>query len=160
MQMSAADQTVLGLKHVAVAGEDQRHAAVGDRHHRLKPPEIAVGAPVLGELDAGARELAGMLFELGFEPLEQGERVGRCAGEARDHRAVAQGAHLARVRFHHRVAERNLPVAGDHHLAALADRKDGGAVPGRLVCLCHLPPEGRVPGGPGRAPAFLGIFVP
>ena len=59
---------------------------VGDRHHRLEPAQIAVGAPVLGELDAGAGQLPGILLELGFEPLEQGEGVGGGAGKAGDHR--------------------------------------------------------------------------
>ena len=79
-----ADDAVLGFEHVAGAGQDQRHVLVGDRHHRFEPAQIAVGAPVLGELDAGAGQLAGILFELGFEPLEQRERVGGRAGEPGD----------------------------------------------------------------------------
>ncbi len=67
---------------------------VGDQHHRLEPAQIAVGAPVLGELDAGPRQLAGILLELALEPLEQREGVGGGAGKAGDDAALAERAHL------------------------------------------------------------------
>ena len=68
--------------------------AVGHGHHRLQPAQIAVGAPVLGELDAGAGELARVPLELGLQPLEQGEGVGGAAGEAGEDVAAAEPAHL------------------------------------------------------------------
>ena len=70
------DDAVLGLEHVAVAGDDQRGLAVGDREHRLEPAQHAVGAPVLGELDRRAHQVALVLLELGLEALEQREGVG------------------------------------------------------------------------------------
>ena len=97
---------------------------VGDQHHRLEPAQIAVGAPVLGELDAGARQLVGILLELGFEPLQQGEGVGGGAGEAGNHVALAEAAHLLGVALHDGLAEADLAVAGDHDLAALAHGHD------------------------------------
>src|SRR5690606_28486337 len=76
----------------------------------------------------GAGELA-VLLELGLEQFEQRERVGGGAGEAGQHLAVAaEAAHLARVGLHHRVAERDLAVAGDHDLAVAAHRDDGRGV--------------------------------
>ena len=92
--------------------------------------EIAVGAPVLGELDAGALQLIGEALELGLQPLEQGEGVGGGAGEAGDDIAAADAAHLLGVALDDGLAEGDLAVAGDHHLAALADGEDGRAVPG------------------------------
>ena len=89
-----ADQPVLGLEHVAGAGEHQRDLAVGHGHHRLQSAQIAVGAPVLGELDAGAGELAGVTLQLGLQPLQQGEGVGGAAGEAGEDVAAAELAHL------------------------------------------------------------------
>ena len=71
-----------------------------------------------------------MLLQLGLQPLEQGEGIGGGAGEAGDDVALAQPAHLAGVGFDDGVAEAHLAVAGDHDLAPLADREDGGAVPG------------------------------
>ncbi len=93
---------------------------VGHRHHRLQPPQVAVGAPVLGEFDAGAGKLLRILLELTFQPLEQGERIGGGAGEPGDHVAIAEPANLARVRLDHGVAEADLTVAGDDHPTALA----------------------------------------
>ncbi len=106
---------------------------VGDRHHRLEPAQIAVGAPILGEFDAGAGQLPGILFELGFEPLEEGERVGGGAGKPGDDVAAGEAAHLAGIRLDDGVAHRHLAVAGDDDLAALAQRQDRRAVP--LRCL-------------------------
>src|SRR6185437_7260699 len=48
------------LQHVAGAGQDQRYLLVGDDHHGFEPAQVAVGAPVLGELDRGAQKLAGV----------------------------------------------------------------------------------------------------
>ena len=71
-----------------------------------------------------------MLLQLGLQPLEQGEGIGGRAGEAGDDIALAQPAHLAGVGLDDGIAEGHLAVAGDHHLAALADGEDGRAVPG------------------------------
>jgi hypothetical protein len=76
------DDAVLRLEHVAVAGDDQRGFAVGHRQHGLQPAQDAVGAPVLGQFDGRAHEIALMLVELGLEALEQREGIGRAAGEA------------------------------------------------------------------------------
>ncbi len=75
------------------------------------------------------RDRAGILLELGLEPLEQGEGVGGGAGEAADHVALAEAAHLAGIGLDDGLADRDLTVAADDHAAALADGQDGGAVP-------------------------------
>ena len=102
----------------------------GDDHHGFEPAKIAVGAPILGELDSGARQLAGILFELGFEPFEQRERIRSGAGKAADDRAAAETAHFLCVRLNNGLADRDLSVAADRDQSALADRQDGRAVPG------------------------------
>ena len=80
-----AHDRVVGLEHVARAGQHQALVGVGHDHHGFEPAQIAVGAPVLGELDAGALELIGEALELGLQPLEQGEGVG---GRPRRSRAI------------------------------------------------------------------------
>ena len=119
---------VFRLQHVAGAGEQQADILVGDEHHRLEPAQVPVGAPVLGELDAGAGELAGILLELRLEALEQGEGIGRRAGEAADHLALGEAADFAGVALHHGLAEAHLPVAADDDAAALADHEDRGGM--------------------------------
>ena len=87
---------VVGLEHVAGAGQHQALVGVGHDHHGFEPAQITVGAPVLGQFDAGALELIGKALELGLEPLEQREGVGGRTGEAGDHLARADAPHLAR----------------------------------------------------------------
>src|SRR3546814_8246008 len=75
-----------------------------------------------------------ILLKLLFEPFEQCEGVGGCAGETGNHFAFfgttfADAPHLACVGLHHRIAHRNLAVARDHGFAAALDADDGGAVP-------------------------------
>ena len=107
------DDAELGLEHVARAGDDERRAAVRHSEHRLEPAQDAIRTPILRELDRGARELTLVFLELGFEALEQRERVGRRSGEAREHAVVVQAAHLARRGLDHDVAERHLAVAAE-----------------------------------------------
>ena len=59
------------------------------QQQRLEAAQVAIAAPVLRELDRGAREVAELL-ELAFEALEQRERVGRAAGEPAEHLAIAE----------------------------------------------------------------------
>src|SRR4029077_19352414 len=94
-------------------------------------PQIAVSAPILGEFDRGAGQLAGILLKLAFQPLEKGERVGGRTGKAADDIALAEFTDLFGVGFDHGLADRNLAVAADHHLAALANCQNSGAVPDR-----------------------------
>ncbi|MNN09468.1 hypothetical protein D3C81_1223490 [compost metagenome] len=62
-----------------------------------------------------------MFLELAFKALEQGERIGGGAGEARDDLAVVQAAHFLGVAFHHGVAEGNLAVATHDDFAVAAN---------------------------------------
>ena len=83
-----------------------------------------------------------MAIELGLEPLEQGQRVGRATGEARDDLAVGEPAHLARAGLQDGVLQADLAVAGDDHLRALADRQNRRAVPDRRPGSTHTSSRG------------------
>ena len=139
-----ADQPVIGLHDVARARQHERGLRVGHYHHRFEPAQEFLGPPVLAQLYAGASKIAGVFFDLGFEPLEQREGIGGGAREARDHVPLAQPAHLAGVGLHHGLAEGHLPVARDDDGSALADGKNGGGTPapvfvliGHLRCLLY-----------------------
>ncbi len=99
---------------------------VGGHEHRFQAAQVAVGAPVLGQLRGGTRYVALEVLEARFEALQKGEGVGRSAGEARQHLAVVQPAHLVRVAFHDDVAQRHLAVAAERDFAVMADGEDGG----------------------------------
>ena len=124
------DDARFRLEHVAGAGEHQRYILVGDDHHGFEPAQVTVGPPVLGELDRRPHELAAILFELRFKPLEQRKRIGGGAGKAADDLSAAKPAHLAGVGFDDGLADRDLAVAADGDKPALADGQDRGAVPG------------------------------
>ena len=107
--------------------------AVGHGQHGLEPAQDAVGAPVLGQLDRRAHEVALMLFELGLETLNQREGIGRGACEAGEHLVVMELAHLARRALDDEVAQGDLTVAADRDLPvtvrhAPAHADDGGSV--------------------------------
>ncbi len=74
-----------------------------------------------------------MLLELGLEALEQGERVGRAAGEPGDHAVAVEAPHLAGVALHDGLAQRDLAVAAEGDRLAAAYTDDGGGVHGGRV---------------------------
>ena len=69
--------------------------------------------------------------------IEERQRIRGGAGEARQHAAIAEAAQLLGVGFEHGLAEGDLAVPGDHHLAVLAQAQDGRAVPGQIARLGH-----------------------
>ena len=127
----------LRFEHIAGAGQNESRLGVGDEHHRLEPAQIAVGAPILGKLHAGAHELARILFELRLETLEQGEGIGGGAGKAADHFALGEPAHFFRIALDDGLPDRDLAVAADDRAAAFLDHDDRGRVPafpsGRMI---------------------------
>ena len=113
--------------HVAVARDHERVTCIGHQQQRFEAAQAAIAAPVLGEFDRRARQVA-VLLQFRFEALEQRERIGGATGEAGDDRAVVQPAHLARIAFHDGVAEGDLAVAAHGDAAVAADAEDRGAV--------------------------------
>ena len=85
-----------------------------DDQHRLEAAQRAIGAPVLGQLDRRALEVAAILLELRFEAREQRERIGGRPGEPGQDVVVVEPADLARALLDDGVAERDLAVAGEH----------------------------------------------
>ncbi len=116
---------------VTGAGDGIDRLAVGADQHGFQLAQVLVGAPVLGQFDTGAGQLAGILFQLLLKPFEQGEGVGRGAGEPGHHLAIGQSPDLAGIALDDGLAHRHLTVAGDDGGCALAHRQDGGPMPGR-----------------------------
>ena len=65
----------------------------------------------------------------GFEPFEQGEGVGRGAGETADDIALAEAAHLAGIALDHRLAQAHLPITADDDLPGGFSNPDGTVRP-------------------------------
>ena len=89
----------VGLDHVAVAADHVRVLDVGHQQQRFQMTQHAVGAPFLGQFHHGARQVAVVLLELGFEAREQRERIGGGSGESGQDLVVIQPAELFGGRF-------------------------------------------------------------
>ena len=59
---------MLRLDHVAIARDHERVTCVGHQQQRFEAAQAAIAAPVLGEFDRRAREVA-VLLQLRFEAL-------------------------------------------------------------------------------------------
>src|ERR1700751_5000260 len=104
--------SVPGLDHIAIAGNDEELLRIPDQQQRLESPQIAIRAPVLGELDRGPGHVA-VSLELALEALEQRKRIGGPAREAGEHLAVGETAYLACVALHDGITERDLPIPAE-----------------------------------------------
>ena len=109
---------------------DSRNVGVLVEHdeHRLEPAQDAVAAPVLGELDRRALEIAAILLELGLEAREEREGIGGRAGKAGQDAIVVEPPDLPRALLDDRLAEGHLAIARQHRAVAVADRKNRRAV--------------------------------
>ena len=110
---------------------------VGDGQHGLEAAQHAVGAPILGQLDGRADQMALVLLQLRLEPLEQREGVGGGAGKSGNDLVVVELAHLARRALDDDVAQRHLAVAAYRHLPAALGVLAPHADDGRAVKLFH-----------------------
>jgi hypothetical protein len=121
------DEAVVRLDDLAAAGDEERALAVDAGQRRVEPAQRAVGAPLLGQRDAGALELPGVTPDLLLEAVEQRQGIAGGAGDAGEHLALAlaDAAQLARVRLDHEVAERDLPVGSEGGDAAVDVAEDG-----------------------------------
>ena len=117
-----------------VAGEQEGLAGVGDDEQGFELAQHLVGAPVLGELDGGAAEVAGILLELGFEAGEEREGVGGGAGEAGEDLVLVELADFLGGVLHDGAAERDLAIGGHDDGVAAADADDGGGANAAAVC--------------------------
>src|SRR5207237_9229194 len=107
------------------SGHDESVFLVGHDEQRLEAAEHTVAAPILRELDGGARHVAGIALELLLEFLEQGHRVGGGAGEPGDDSAAMDQPNFLRVRLHDGFADGHLAITAYGNFAIAPDGKDG-----------------------------------
>src|SRR5262245_52919680 len=125
---------MLRLEHISPARDDEQGNRIAHDDERLEVAEVFVSAPVFRELHGGALEIAGEAFELLFESFKEGEGVCSGAGEARENLTLlADAPDFSSVALHHGLAHRDLAVADQHQLPALADSKNGRRMPSRRV---------------------------
>ena len=86
--------------------------------HRFEPPQDAVGPPIFRKLDGGTHQITLVFVELGVEPLEQRECIGRRAGKPRQNAIVIKPTYFFRALLDHDIAECDLAVATHRDLGA------------------------------------------
>lgn len=130
------DDARVRLDHIAHTGEHQCLVLVGDDKDGLQLSEEAIGAPELGQLHGGAREVVLMRGQLLLEAFKEGEGIGGRAGKTGDHLAAGQSPDLSRGLLHHdAVFERDLAIAGHADVSVLANTENGGALEHCLALL-------------------------
>ncbi len=112
---------VLRFEHIAIAGDDQRILPISDRQHGLQPTQGTVAAPVLGEFNRRAEQIALVLVQLGFETFKEGKGICRPTGKAGEDLPLMNAPNLARAGLDHDVAKRHLPVAAHGNALAAAN---------------------------------------
>jgi len=132
---------------VTVAGEYEDTLGIGDDEESLQLAEKLVGAPLLGEFDGGAVELAVELFELGLKAGEEGESVGGGASESGEDFVVVEAAELACGVLHDGATEGDLAIGGHDGGVSAAHAEHGGGTDaaavsevermGEVVVRCH-----------------------
>jgi hypothetical protein len=120
---SAADggYSAVGLDHVALSAEQERLFFVADQQQSFQMAQEFIGAPIFGQLDGAASEIAVVLLEFRFETAEQGEGVGSGAGEPGEDLVVIEPADLLRRVLDDGLTERDLSVAGKYYAAVAAN---------------------------------------
>src|SRR5439155_23095779 len=68
------------------------------------------------------------ILQLGLEPLQKRESIGRGACETNQHLAIGQLAYFMGIAFHHNVAQRHLAVAADRHAVLVPHGQNGRGV--------------------------------
>ncbi len=124
---SYPDHPIMRFQHVSRSGDLKTRIFIRHDHRRLEFSQKLIRAPRLGELDARARQLSGMLLQFRLQPFEERERVRGGASEPTDD-ARLNHAHFLHVRFHDFAPHRHLPVRHDDGLSSLANAEHGRRV--------------------------------
>ncbi len=107
--------------------------AVRDDKNRLESAQEPIRPPELREFDRRPGDVVRIVLELGFEPFDQSQAVGRTACKSDQDLTFEQLPHLGGFRLDDRGAERDLPVAPHGHLRPSTNRENRRRMPIHLV---------------------------
>ena len=116
---------VIRFDHVPGSTQEEEMILVRDREQGVESTKVAVGPPVLGQLDHGLAHIGRIALEFLLELLEKRERICHGARESREDRTVFQRSNLARHPLHHRVTHGHLTVAAHGDLPVTTDGEHG-----------------------------------
>jgi hypothetical protein len=137
---------IVRFDHISFARKHQDRFAIPDDELRFQAAQVAIGTPLLRQLDRRPPQVAIGAFQLRLELGEERQRIGDRSGKPGQNRAISQRADLACPMLEHDIANGYLPIAGHGDDAVPAHAQDGRAV-NRLsirtrgvspVMPCHL----------------------
>ena len=136
IRASAADgrDARVRFDHVALSADEEGLALVGDQKQGFQRAQHLVGAPVLGQLDGGAAQVAVILLQLRLEASEQREGVGGGTGKAGEDLVLIQAANLAGRVLNDAFPEGDLAVSGHNHFSIPANAKNRSRADQTLAC--------------------------
>src|SRR3546814_5157947 len=87
--------------------------------HGFQAAQHAIGAPVFGQLDGRAHQVALVFFQLGFEAFLKGKGIGRGTGETGQDFVLVKAAYFAGRTLDDDVAQGDLAVRSEEHTSEL-----------------------------------------
>src|SRR5260370_10280934 len=124
----AADRghAAVRLDHVAGAADQKSEIRVRDEQQRFKMAQGLVGAPLFGQLDGGASQIAVVLLQLALKAREERQRIGRRTGKAGENLVVVKATDLFRRVLDHTFAQSDLAISSHDHSSAPTHADHGG----------------------------------
>jgi hypothetical protein len=104
------DDLVIGLDYLARPADKQHLRGIHHNEHRLQVAEVAVGTPLLCQLNCSPKQVSTSALQLLLEAPEQGHRIRNTAGKPRQDALIVQPPYLARMLLEHGVVEGHLPI--------------------------------------------------
>ncbi len=116
----------IGLYDISLAAQKEGGFFVGNQQQGFEMAQEFIGAPVFGEFDGGAAQIAVILLKFRLETAEEGEGVGGGTGESSENFVLIEAANFLGSVLDYGFAERDLAVASHDNLVVAADAEDGG----------------------------------
>src|SRR6202166_5399737 len=98
----------IGLDYVSLSAEQEGRILVRNQKQRFQVAQEFVGAPIFGEFDGGAADVAVILLQFRLETAEEGKSVSRRAGKSSQNFVLIEAAKLLRPVLEYRLAHRDL----------------------------------------------------
>src|SRR5438552_4171522 len=123
---SYSENSIIGLDDVAGSGDNEAVLAIGYSEQCFETTQNPIAPPIFCQLHCCALQVSGIPLQFFLELLEQCESIRRCTRESGEQFSAMQRADFLRVRFHHGLADGDLPVAVECDLSVPSYREDRG----------------------------------
>src|ERR1700686_4791859 len=118
--------TRIGLDYVSLAAEQEGRILVRNEKQSFQVAQEFVGAPIFGEFDGGAPDVAVILLQFRLEAAEESKSVGRRAGKSGKDFVLIETANLLRPVLDNGLAQRNLAVSCHNNFVVATNAENSG----------------------------------